>query len=119
MSNREPNSTVTSPQTGDAAGLDADQETPDAVREFDQTLTAILTVFGMVASPEAGESPAIANLLFACRTLLIGAFRNAVALYQEAAREEFEAEIWVLERDRDALRDEVERQDEVGRRFAA
>jgi hypothetical protein len=61
MSNREPNSTVISPQTGAAAGLDADQETPDAVREFDQTLTAILTVFGMVASPKAGESAAIAE----------------------------------------------------------
>ena len=65
----------------------------------------------IVAMVEEGLTPR--------RILTEAAFRNAVALYQEAAREEFEAEIWVLERDRDALRDEVERQDDVGRRFAA
>src|SRR5215469_16764518 len=60
----------------------------NCVCEFDQTLTAILTVVGIVASPEMGESPAVANLLFACRTLLIGAFHNAVALYRETVREQ-------------------------------
>jgi len=119
MSNREPDSNVISLQTRAAAGLDVDQETPDAVWEFDQTLTAILTVFGMVASPETAESPAVANLLFACRTLLIGAFHNAVALYRETVREQLEADIWVLERDRDALQDEINRQEDVGREFAA
>jgi len=119
MSNREPGSNVISLETNAAARLDEDQETPDAVCEFDQTLTAILMVFGMVASPKTGESPAVANLLFACGTLLTEAFHNAVALYREAVREELEAEIGVLERDRDALQDEINRQDDIGRQFAA